>query len=375
MAIVLIGDEESEAEIIGDSIARSFSQVHMCKSIYQAAELVEVHHADLIIFFLNSIESAENKLQSLYGVSQSLAQREVKLLLLCKGAESRMALQLCEDGIFDDFLIAQPLQDATQLHWVVERLMNQKVGSISSQFKVIQSLEKELEALKKSFSEINNLPVAVRKQIVSIETTLDELSDINSIETTDNSSFDSFQQKIKAIRQQNLTPSLSKLSAEVESFTDYLSSECLQHFKSIHHTLSKDKLQLEAGSSPKILVADDNEGFRHIVHEVLEYEGYNVIAVSSAKKAISLILRERPALVLVDYDMPEINGIQMIHDISQLLPSHLLPPFVMVTGYSLKNIVEESAHLGVVDFIVKPIRRKTILEKVQKHVRQQGVSL
>jgi CheY-like chemotaxis protein len=375
MAIVLIGDEESEPEIVAESISRSFPQVHVCKTTSQAAELVEVHAAELIIFFLSSIDSAENRLQSLYGVCSSLSQRDIKLLVLCRGTESEGALQLCREGIFDDFLIAQPLQDATQLHWVIERLLQAKQGSAGAQFKVIQNLEKDLQALKKSFSEITDLPVAVREHIDTLENSLDQFLADDKSDEQNTWALEDVIEKIQGVRQQTLTPSLRKLSNEIETFTKSLTTECEQHFIAIDSAIDANKTKLGNNANSKLLLVDDNEGFRHIVHEVLESEGYSVIAVSSAKKAISLILREKPGLVLVDYEMPEINGIQMIHDINQLLPSTLLPPFIMVTGYSLKNIVEESAHLGVVDFIVKPIRRKTLIDKVKRHISHQGVGL
>jgi CheY-like chemotaxis protein len=296
-------------------------------------------------------------------------------LVLCRGTESEGALQLCREGIFDDFLIAQPLQDATQLHWVIERLLQAKQGSAGAQFKVIQNLEKDLQALKKSFSEITDLPVAVREHIDTLENSLDQFLADDKSDEQNTWALEDVIEKIQGVRQQTLTPSLRKLSNEIETFTKSLTTECEQHFIAIDSAIDANKTKLGNNANSKLLLVDDNEGFRHIVHEVLESEGYSVIAVSSAKKAISLILREKPGLVLVDYEMPEINGIQMIHDINQLLPSTLLPPFIMVTGYSLKNIVEESAHLGVVDFIVKPIRRKTLIDKVKRHISHQGVGL
>lgn len=372
MAIVLIGDDESEPEIIGDCINRSFPQVHVCKSIYVAAELIEAHHAELAIFFLSNIETAEKKLQLLYSLCRPMADRELKLLILCKGSESTIAAQLCRENIFDDFLIAQPLQDATQLHWVIERLSNRGSGDSVSQLKTIQTLEKELDALKQTFLGVNTLPASVRSRIDSIQMSLDELIDDNTSGERNNLSLERLLQQFQDTKEQNLAPALAAISNEIGSFTKHLAAQCEQHFSVIDRSINANKQSLKPDSATKLLVVDDNEGFRHIIHDVLEHEGYSVIAISNAQKAISLILRERPALVLVDYDMPGINGLEMIREVSQLLPSDQLPPFVMVTGYSLKNIVEESAHLGVVDFIVKPIRRNTIIEKVKKHVLPQG---
>jgi CheY-like chemotaxis protein len=81
----------------------------------------------------------------------------------------------------------------------------------------------------------------------------------------------------------------------------------------------------------RVLVADDDSALRKVVRDALLQEGYQVDAVCNGRQALSAIAAHRPALVLLDLDMPGIDGPALVHILHDQTPWASLP-FVVVSA-------------------------------------------
>ena len=111
-----------------------------------------------------------------------------------------------------------------------------------------------------------------------------------------------------------------------------------------------------------ILVADDNDDTRMMFATVLRARGYRVAEASDGEKAIEVILRENPGLVLLDLELPRLNGLSVLRRLRNELQK-IEVPVVVITGY--EQHFETAVAAGCDDYLLKPIdfeRLETLLD-------------
>lgn len=115
----------------------------------------------------------------------------------------------------------------------------------------------------------------------------------------------------------------------------------------------------------KILVVDDSKAMRMIVLSTLRKAGFGEHAYSEAnngKEALEQISKDTPELILCDWNMPEMSGIQLITELNKMLREKTLekiPKFVFITSESTETMQDKAKEQGVTGFITKPFREET----------------
>ena len=103
-----------------------------------------------------------------------------------------------------------------------------------------------------------------------------------------------------------------------------------------------------------ILLVDDETDIRSIYAELLEDLGYRVLSEPDGLSALAFVKQGAGIdLVITDYMMPNMNGLKFVKALRAMRP---LVPVIMITGFtSLENYLQ-SKHLGVFEYVEKPIR-------------------
>ncbi len=119
----------------------------------------------------------------------------------------------------------------------------------------------------------------------------------------------------------------------------------------------------------RILAVDDNESAREILQHMLQYLKFDVSSVSSGAEAIEELrraqLENRPyGLMLIDWMMPTMDGVETIKRIRADSELSSLPAFVMVTAYSQEELLEQSVDLNINGVLVKPVSPSTLLDSI-----------
>jgi CheY-like chemotaxis protein len=115
----------------------------------------------------------------------------------------------------------------------------------------------------------------------------------------------------------------------------------------------------------EILVIDDDDFQQRVVASILSSEGYRTVSATSARMALELLESHRPSLILLDVEMPEINGIELLR-LLKSEPRTATTPVVMLTGKGQKEVVVDASRGGAADFVVKPFQRETLLGKIAR---------
>jgi DNA-binding response OmpR family regulator len=100
-----------------------------------------------------------------------------------------------------------------------------------------------------------------------------------------------------------------------------------------------------------ILVIEDQEDLAAIYETILTAEGYGVRKTHSGEEGVAEFRTHGADLVLLDMTLPEMNGIQVLHEIRQLDPN---VPFVILTGSDDESLREQCSNMGVHGYLIKP---------------------
>jgi CheY-like chemotaxis protein len=124
----------------------------------------------------------------------------------------------------------------------------------------------------------------------------------------------------------------------------------------------------------KILVADDEIHIIHVVAIKLRNNGYDVVSAHNGAEAYELACAEKPDIVVTDYQMPSMTGIELIE---RLRANEELKdvPVVLLTARSFAITQEQQAELGVAACLSKPFSPKELLKTLQDILHQQELAL
>lgn len=107
----------------------------------------------------------------------------------------------------------------------------------------------------------------------------------------------------------------------------------------------------------RVVMVDDSDLFRRTTCRVLEMLGYQVVGEGrSGSEAIQLVKALRPDLVLLDVEMPGMNGIQAARRIQETCPT----PVVLLTAYDTDDLLVDARDAGVAAYLVKPVDPHTL---------------
>lgn len=110
------------------------------------------------------------------------------------------------------------------------------------------------------------------------------------------------------------------------------------------------------------VVVDDDSMMREMLKLILRSDAYSVIGeASNGKDAIALCERLSPDLVLLDINMPKMDGLQALEEIRKLCPSVKV---VMVSADATMDRVSEAVQKGAVGFVVKPLNSASVLDRI-----------
>lgn len=118
----------------------------------------------------------------------------------------------------------------------------------------------------------------------------------------------------------------------------------------------------------KILVVDDSAEVQQQVNEMLSQVGYSVVTCSSGKEALDFLDTERVDLVLLDINMPDLNGYEVCLRIRQKFALDDLP-IVFLTNREDYDSITKGFHAGASDFVSKTAVPDILLARVNVHIR------
>ena len=117
-----------------------------------------------------------------------------------------------------------------------------------------------------------------------------------------------------------------------------------------------------------ILVVDDEPQIRRVLRSTLSSEGYDVIEAKDGQEAVDMVMRERPALILMDVNMPGMNGLEACSKIRLSFDG----PIIMVTVRNSEHDKILALDSGADDYVVKPFTMGELLARIRAALRRSA---
>lgn len=115
----------------------------------------------------------------------------------------------------------------------------------------------------------------------------------------------------------------------------------------------------------QVLIAEDNPVNRELLRELLESRGYSVTEASDGQKALNLIEESCPDILLLDLDMPVLDGFATVRRIREN-PDLALLPVLAVTAYAMQGDREKVLTSGFDGYLSKPIQSRLLFEELDR---------
>jgi DNA-binding response OmpR family regulator len=122
-------------------------------------------------------------------------------------------------------------------------------------------------------------------------------------------------------------------------------------------------------SHKTILVADDESHILHVVSLKLRNAGYRVVTARDGQEALELAQQERPDLIITDYHMPQLSGLELCQKLKQAAETSGIPAIMLTArGYHLEPTDTEKN--GILRMLSKPFSPRHLLATVNEVLEQ-----
>ena len=114
-----------------------------------------------------------------------------------------------------------------------------------------------------------------------------------------------------------------------------------------------------------VLIVEDNDLNMKLFHDLLEAHGYDVVGAREGVDAVSLARAHHPGLILMDIQLPEVSGLEVIKWLKEDEELQRIP-IIAVTAFAMKGDEEKIRRAGCEDYVSKPIAVAKFVETVKR---------
>ena len=124
----------------------------------------------------------------------------------------------------------------------------------------------------------------------------------------------------------------------------------------------------------KILVVDDKLENIQVLYSLLGGEGYEVNAATNGPQALKDVQNERPDLILLDVNMPKMDGFEVCKKLKAQSDTSRIP-VIFITANNDDQKISEGFKAGAVDYVTKPIKTDELTSRINTHLQLQRAVL
>ena len=140
--------------------------------------------------------------------------------------------------------------------------------------------------------------------------------------------------------------------------------ETVQRLSAREQRLVPETSTMVDDDRPLILLAEDNSDIAMALIPILEYSGFNVLHATNGKAAIQMAREHSPDLILMDVQMPEMDGLAATRQIREI-PELRLLPIIAISGFARSEDARQCAQAGMDLFMAKPLRIKELVVNIK----------
>jgi CheY-like chemotaxis protein len=333
----------------------------------------EKHRPDVLVLAFNSLEKAERYYLGLYRLGRQVHGIPHRTVILCNKDDLRRTYELCRRQYFDDYVLFWPAtNDAPRLPMAVHHALRSARGDapreIALQARRIAELEARLaqyEALGVQHAEsAKHALFAAARDIegavdgVSERIAGGELRDV--VEVRDRAGL---HDEFARLKRERIAPPLRAVEESVAPVAAWASG--LRAAVAPQLDAARKLAQAAAQMRPAVLVVDDDPFQHRLLAQLLPAANVELHFATSAEEAFALVRRRRPDMILMDIDLPDMNGIDAMRHL-KAVEAFAGIQVLMISGHSEKQLVIDAVRARAADYMIKPLDRDKLLAKLQK---------
>lgn len=366
--VLIVTDSKDEKENVQQLLGSEFGSLLGTEITSEGLQLLIKFQPTVLVLAFGSVIKAKKFYLALYQQNKMVSATPHQTLLLCKGSESEEAYDLYKRGMVDDYVADRPMYDPFRLRLSVAQALNRR-NTASNNSWLNHQVNKVTQGLFQLNQLVNNkMQTGVTYQDESItafegftrdlEGGLKQLEEnLSSFSDEDGATlnkeklgkhFKQFSDKTVHAGSQQVINSLKKSQSELGSIQN-----------EYHQTANTIQKPVEKKPDIEVMIVEDDDMYREMVITMLESAGMHAMGVSDGNSAINNLQFRKPDIILLDYMMPGIDGIQLLKQIKGNAELKDIP-VIMLTGEKSREVIGKSVSAGASKFIVKPSDRATI---------------
>lgn len=375
--ILVITDTPGDADQITALLKKEYKHVGASTLRNEMVASFQEFLPDIVVLAYQSIDHSVSTYLGILRHSTVALTLPHRAVVLCHQDKVAEAYELCRTEHFDDYVLFWPLPvDSKRLFMTIHH----ELRDLSNSESHAPSQEMVTEAAK--IAELEEmLDQACRRgkhraDVVSEQIELAESSIAGAIDTFHHTILHSgllpgmnversatLDREIQSLKRKTTQEPLRKVQGAVEPVVAWVEgiksdlSEQIESARRLNQIVANDK------ALPTILMVDDDIFQCRLLQQILCAEPFKVTFALTGGRALTMIQRRPPDLILMDISLPDIDGIEMTRKLKAMKTTSQIP-VVMVSGLSEKQTVVDSRKAGAADFLVKPIDKTILLEKV-----------
>ncbi len=111
----------------------------------------------------------------------------------------------------------------------------------------------------------------------------------------------------------------------------------------------------------KVLVVDDSDFMRMMLKDMLSQSGHTIVEADNGKNALKVLEQEKPDVCIIDINMPEMNGLDVL---KHIVSNYQNTRVIMLSALCMESIVKEAIEIGASAFVAKPFQADSIIKRV-----------
>jgi CheY-like chemotaxis protein len=370
-----------DAGLVKRLLSEEFENVTTSTDPDRSVQDFEHCRPDVLILAFNTLEKAERYYLGLYRLSTHVHALPHRTLILCNKDDLRHVYALCKKEYFDDYILFWPMtHDTPRLRMAVHHAMRQMAQSASERPDTREMASQarriaELESLLEQHSRRGKLHVEdASRSLQRVGKEIGEALDGFSRSLTDGSRPDmvevkdrtAFLREFNHLKTEEVDRRIASAKAAVEPVREWMGALRDELGPTIQS--ARNLKQLADQVPPIVLVVEDDEMQHGIFEQLFAGTGFELLFATTGTEALSVLRRRKPDIVLMDVNLPDIDGIEATRRLKSVERFASIP-VIMITGRSGRDVVVESMKAGASDFVVKPVERDTLLTKVRKFLQ------
>ena len=377
--ILILGENASDTEVVNSVLRLEYSNLRVSNDPESFCLMFDKVRPRVLLLAFKSLDFCESVYLNLHRRSTLLHSHLHKTIVLCSKEQVNQAYKLCREGVFDDYALFWPLvHDVKRLpmsvHLALEMLRHMETSRPWDEMATLARKAEQLgDRLTEQINKGRALTDSARTMAINAEQVVSGAVSSFTREFVDS-----------VVGDPSLIQNREKASREARRVGDAMLGPAVEQLLESHRPIKQwvetitDELEGQRASvkelaqsanrwRARVLLVDDDEFIRRIIAQMLRQAGLEVHSVSTVESARQVLLAVEPDLVLLDYQLPDGTGLDLLRELKRR-PAFQKLPVMMLTGKSDKQVIFDCITHGAADFIVKPVQQSALLAKLKAHL-------